>query len=67
MGRPEGGKVTIQALGSKSPHYPGDIGGVQMLGAGKLEFTRDENGLRVILPGGGTSDYATALKITPKV
>jgi alpha-L-fucosidase len=66
MGKPEGGKVTIQSLATNSPHYPGKIGSVQMLGtAGKLAVARDEHGLAVTLPEGKTSDYAIALKITP--
>jgi alpha-L-fucosidase len=66
MGKPEEGKVTIQSLATNSPHYPGKIGGVQMLGApGKLDVVRDEHGLAVTLPEGKTSDYAIALKITP--
>jgi len=67
MGRPEGGKVNIKALASKSPHYPGEIGSVQSLtSSGNLVFSRDETGLAVTIPDGATSDYATALKITPK-
>ena len=66
MGKPEDGKVTIHSLATNSPHYPGKIGGVQMLGApGKLDVVRDEHGLAVTLPEGKTSDYAIALKITP--
>jgi alpha-L-fucosidase len=67
MGSPEGGKVSIKSLASKSPHYPGEIGSVQMLGsAAKLDFARDENGVALTLPGNGNSIYATALKIVPK-
>jgi len=67
MGRPEGGRVNIKALASRSAHYPGEIGSVQMLGsAAKLEFARDQNGLSVTVPGSGTSIYANALKIIPK-
>jgi len=67
MGSPQGGKVSIKALASKSAHYPGEIGSVQMLGSpAKLEFARDENGLTVTVPGAGLSVYANALKITPK-
>jgi alpha-L-fucosidase len=69
MGRSEGGKVNIKALASKSAHYPGEIGSVQMLGSsGKLEFARDENGLTVMLPAQRTKtdDYGIALKIIPK-
>jgi alpha-L-fucosidase len=68
MGRPDDGKVNIKALATNSPHYQGGIGGVQMLGgSGNLELARDENGLKVTLPGGGTSDFGTALKINPRV
>jgi alpha-L-fucosidase len=68
MGRPDGGIVNIKALATNSPHYQGGIGAVQMLGgSGNLEMARDENGLKVTLPGGGTSDFGTSLKITPRV
>ena len=67
MGRPDGGKANIKALASKSAHYPGEIGSVQMLGASdKLVFSRDEASLAVMIPDGGGSDYAIPLKITPK-
>ena len=67
MGRPDGGKINIKSLASKSVHYPGEIGSVQMLGVSdKLVFSRDETGLAVTIPGGGGSDYAIALKIAPK-
>jgi alpha-L-fucosidase len=66
MGKPDGGKVSIQSLATNSPHYPGKIGSVQMLGAaGKLDVVRDEHGLAVTLPEGKTTDYAIALKIIP--
>jgi len=39
-----------------------------MLGStAKLEFARDEKGLTVTLSGNGTSVFATALKIIPKI
>jgi len=67
MGIPESGKVSIKALASKSAHYPGEIGSVQMLGsAARLEFGRDENALTVTVPGTGASVYANAFKIIPK-
>jgi alpha-L-fucosidase len=69
MGWPEGGKVTIKALAASSPHYKGEIGSVQLLGSsGKLEVSRDESGLTVMLPTQRTKtdDYGIALKIIPK-
>jgi alpha-L-fucosidase len=64
MGRPDAGKIGIKALASNSPHYPGGIGRVQLLGSSaKLEFSRDETGLTVTIPDSAASDYATALKI----
>ncbi len=67
MGRPEGGKIIIKSLASKSPHYPGEIGDVQLLGSStKVQFARDENALTVTIPDAGANDYATALKIIPR-
>jgi alpha-L-fucosidase len=61
---PADGKVTIKSLASNSPHWPGKIGSVRLLGAsGKLKFTRDENGLHVTLPEKQTGKIAFALKI----
>jgi alpha-L-fucosidase len=68
LGWPEGGKLSIKTLASKSARYSGEIGGVQLLGSpAKIEFNRDENGLAVTVPGSDASNYATALKILPKV
>jgi alpha-L-fucosidase len=62
---PADGKVTIQSLAENSPHWPGKIGSVQMLGVrGKLKFVRDENGLHLTLPDKKPCDIAFALKIT---
>jgi alpha-L-fucosidase len=67
MGRPDDGKAALKSLGSKSPHYPGEIGAVQLLGSSaNLQIARDETGLTVTLPETGTSMYANALKILPK-
>ena len=61
---PADGKVTIKSLSTGSPHWSGTIGSVCMLGArGKLKFTRDENGLRVMLPVKQPCKIAFALKI----
>jgi alpha-L-fucosidase len=67
MGKPENGKVIIKSLASKSAHYAGDIGAVQLLGStAKLDFVRDESGLSVNIAGNELSLFANALKITPK-
>lgn len=62
---PADGKVTIKSLASNSPHWPGKIGSVRMLGVfGKLKFIRDNNGLTVTLPDKKPCDIAFALKIS---
>jgi alpha-L-fucosidase len=67
MGQPDGGKINIKALAAKSVHYPGEIGGVQLLGSSaRVEFARDENGLTFKIPGSDTPTYAIALKIIAK-
>jgi len=60
---PADGKVTIKSLASNSQYRPGDIDSVQLLGYGKLTFTRDEDGLHLTLPDQKPCDYAFALKI----
>jgi alpha-L-fucosidase len=61
---PVDGKITIKSLASNSPNWPGRIGRVRMLGiSGKLNFTRDENGLHVALPEKQPCKIAFALKI----
>jgi alpha-L-fucosidase len=62
---PADGKVTIASLAEKSALWPGKISDVKMLGApGKIKFTRDENGLQVILPDKAPCAVAFALKIS---
>jgi alpha-L-fucosidase len=61
---PAAGEVTIKSLSTGSPHWPGEIGSVRLLGAqGKLVFTRDESGLRVTLPEKQPCKIAFALGI----
>jgi alpha-L-fucosidase len=68
LGWPADGKLNIKALASGSPHYPGEIAAVQLPGsAANLSFSRDVNGLNVSIPGPGLSNYATAVKILPKI
>ena len=60
---PADGKVTIKSLANNSANWPGKIGGVRLVGGGKLKFTRDENGLHVTLPEKFDGKIAFALKI----
>ncbi|MEO8404907.1 MAG: alpha-L-fucosidase [Chitinophagaceae bacterium] len=64
MGWPEGkNQITIQSLASNSPHKIGSIENIQLLGYGKVEFSRDEEGLKVSLPNQKTGEHAFVLKI----
>jgi alpha-L-fucosidase len=60
---PKDGKVTITSLAANSPNWPGEIGSVELVGGGKLEFTRDETGVHVALPEQFAGKTAFALKI----
>jgi alpha-L-fucosidase len=60
---PKDGKVTIKSLASASPHWSGEIGSVELVGGGKLKFTRDANGLHVSLPEKFDGKIALALKV----
>ena len=62
---PQDGKITVKSLASDSPHWPGKIGGVQLVGGGKLKFTRDASGLHVTLPEKFDGKTALALKVRP--
>ena len=60
---PKDGKVTIKSLTAGSEKWPGKIGRVQLVGGGKLKFTRDADGLHVSLPEKFDGKIALALKI----
>jgi alpha-L-fucosidase len=60
MAFPTDGKVTIKSLGTGNGFK---VGSVRMLGAGKVNFTRDASGLSVTLPEKKPCDIAFALKI----
>ena len=61
---PTDGKLTIKSLASGSPHYPGEIARVGLLGSeAHLVWTRDTNGVTVTLPEKPPCDYAYTLKI----
>ena len=60
---PKDGHVTIKSLAANSQYWPERIGGVSLVGGGKLKFTRDEGGLHVMLPEKFDGKIAFALKI----
>ncbi|MND04581.1 hypothetical protein D3C83_249260 [compost metagenome] len=67
MAWPPSGKATIKSLAQGSPHYPREIGKVELLGAGgsPLAFTRDASGLSLTLPERKPNEIAYGLKIIP--
>lgn len=60
---PKDGQVTIKSLATNSADWLGKIGGVRLVGGGKLKFTRDESGLHVKLPDKFDGKTAFALEI----
>jgi alpha-L-fucosidase len=62
---PKDGKVLVKSLAAGSPHAPGRIDAVRLVGGGDLEFTRDETGLHVSLPKKFDGKTAFALAIRP--
>ncbi len=60
---PKDGDVIIKSLAANSPNWPGKIGSVQLVGGGKLKFTRNETGLHVSLPKKFDGQTAFALRI----
>jgi alpha-L-fucosidase len=60
---PKDRKVTVKSLASDSQQWPGKIGSVRLIGGGKLKFTRDANGLHVLLPEKFNGRIAVALKV----
>ncbi len=63
LGWPEDGKVVIQSLSKNNPLHPDKIKSVELLGSGKVRYTRGEEGLTVTLPAQKSSDIAMVLKI----
>ena len=60
-----GSEAVIQALGTASPHSPGKIENVELLGyEEKLRYRQNESGLHIRFPAQKLSDDAIALKVT---
>ncbi|MBS1503298.1 MAG: glycoside hydrolase, partial [Bacteroidetes bacterium] len=64
MGWPQDGKITINQLADDGPYSVGKIELVELLGHGKVQFTRDSEGLNVSLPSQKPCDYAYTLKLS---
>jgi len=60
---PKDGRVTVKSLAANSELWPGNISRVQLVGGGKLRFSRDASGLHVWLPKKPDGKTALALKI----
>src|SRR5262249_48804535 len=64
MGWPEK-QAVIPQLAEKSPHAPGKIESVELLGhSGKLQWNRDNSGLTINLPGRAPCQHAVAFRIS---
>ena len=64
---PESKRITIKSLAQGSPHAPGNVERVEMLGArAPLEYTRDAEGLHLALPEGrsGGIEYVFGFEIS---
>ena len=67
MGWPEGKQqVVIRPLSTTSEHKVGTMDNVELLGIGKVEFKRDEEGLKINLPSQKPGEHAYALKLSGK-
>ena len=65
MGWPDDGKnqILIKSLAVNSRQKTGDIQHVELLGHGSLNFTRDDEGLKITLPEKKPCEHAFSLKI----
>jgi alpha-L-fucosidase len=62
---PESGTLTIKSLGAGSPHAPGQIERVELLGASTpLEHTRSADGVAIKLPERRAGDYVYTFEIS---
>jgi alpha-L-fucosidase len=64
MGWPQSGQVLIRPLAANNPQQTGKIEQVELLGHGNVQFTRDNEGLKVNLPSQKPCEHAYALKLT---
>jgi len=65
MGWPDNGKqVVIRPLGSGGLSKAATIGDIQLLGHGKVEFRRNEDGLTILLPDRQPGEHVFTFKIS---
>ena len=60
---PENQTVTIKSLASDSKLYTDKIRSIELLGYGKVKFTRTDQGLSITLPAQQTNTIAPVFKI----
>jgi alpha-L-fucosidase len=63
---PKDGNVLVKSLATGSPHDPGKIGRIRLVGGNDVKFVSDETGLHVSLPGKFNGKSAFALAIRPE-
>jgi alpha-L-fucosidase len=62
---PENGKLLIRSLASNSPHFPGEIARIGLLGSEpNLTWTRSADGVTINLPEKPPCDYAYVFRIS---
>jgi alpha-L-fucosidase len=64
MGWPEGQQVVIRQLSAAGEYKAAQITNVELLGVGKIGFTRDADGLKPVMPAQKPCEHAYTLKIT---
>ena len=60
---PEDGVITVKSLAEGSKLHDKKIKSVELLGYGKVKFTRDSDGLKVVLPENAPKSVAPVLRI----
>lgn len=64
MGWPQNSQVLIKSLATNNPQQTGKIENIELLGHGKVDFTRDSDGLKVSLPSQKPCEHAYTLKLS---
>ena len=65
---PDDGRLVIKSLASDSPHFHGEIVRIGLLGSGSdLTWSRDADGVTIMLPEQRPCDFAYAFKFTVSV